>query len=110
MRFNPALVPAMPADILEDFSKLEDKYRDGRTETAPRGAPTPQPKPAGVSPEAAAAAAEVLPPNAVVSSNPNQKIKLPREAPPTMNPNVMPRDKIFGDVPVFVPVDPFATP
>ncbi|MFM1847877.1 MAG: hypothetical protein RL417_1351, partial [Pseudomonadota bacterium] len=110
MRFNPALVPAMPADILEDFSKLEDKYRDGRTEAAPRGAPTPQPKPAGVSHEAAAAAAEVLPPNAVVSSNPNQKIKLPREAPPTMNPNVMPRDKIFGDVPVFVPVDPFATP
>jgi len=34
-------------------------------------------------------------------------IKLPNQAPPTENPPVMPRDKIFGDSPVL-PRDPFA--
>jgi flagellar motor protein MotB len=110
MRFNPALVPAAPPTALEDFSRIENQFRDGQRSIAPAAASPPQAKAAEISPEAAAATAEVLPPNAVVSSNPNQKIKLPREAPPTMNPNIMPRDKIFGDVPGFVPVDPFATP
>jgi len=110
MRFNPALVPAAPADALDEFNRLENRYREGQTPTAPSAEPKPAPKVDEISPEAAAAAKEVLPSNAKVGTGPNQKIRLPKEAPPTTNPNIMPRDKIFGDVPVFVPVDPFATP
>lgn len=110
MRFNPDLVPAVPVDALDEFSRLENRFREDKATTPPRAEPKPAPTGSEVSAEAAAAVKEILPSNATASSNPNQKIKLPHEAPPTTNPNIMPRDKIFGDVPVFVPVDPFATP
>ena len=34
-------------------------------------------------------------------------VRLPRENPPTMNPPIMPRDKIFTDNPIIGPRDPF---
>ena len=106
MRFNPALVPAAPAEMINDFPTLESRYRSERE--TPTAEPATPPSPAVAAP--ATSTADSLPSNAVVVPGPNKQVRLPREAPPTMNPGIMPRDKIFGDLPPVVPIDPFATP
>jgi len=103
MRFNPDLLPAAPVESISEFPQIESKYRAERDRPAAEPvAPPPAP--------ASTAVGDTLPPNAAILPGPNQKVKLPREAPPTMNPSIMPRDKIFGDLPPIVPIDPFATP